>query len=295
MVNRINMLNTIGEVLEFDSNLVHAAIISSLIEKTDSSAKLAALSDISTRYLEYLNANLALTGYSEEVIKARVALLNGYYDYFYDNGNFLKHFSAQTKLRSTILEEFMYLLFRDYVEEKRTATGDANGILRHGSATAYTNLYFYAKDFGSFITNVCTGLNEKDQDYAIYRTLDMTVDGNPLEKPLNIPVIVVECKTYLDRTMLEGAIATASEIKTGSPYSNFYVVAEQYNVDKNVDPSYSRIKQIYVLRKEARKKGKAPQPVFDDVVLRMFGDMVGQIERPWSNVHEKMTRDGVIM
>lgn len=105
----------------------------------------------------------------------------------------------------------------------------------------------------------------------------------------------VECKTYLDRTMLEGAIATASEIKTGSPYSNFYVVAEQYNVDKNVDPSYSRIKQIYVLRKEARRKGKRPQQIFADVVLRMFYDMVHQIEKPWSNVHEKMTRDGVIM
>lgn len=289
------MLNTIDEVLDFDSSLVHAGIIKSLLEKTDAAAKRASLGEITAHYLNYLNENLKLTGYTEKIIRKRVALLNGYYDYFYEHGNFLSHFSAQTKLRSTILEEFLYLLFRDYVEEKRVTTGDANGVLRHGSATAYTNLYFYSKDFGSFITDIYTGLNEKDQDYAIYRTLDMTVDGRPLEKPLNIPVIAVECKTYLDRTMLEGAIATASEIKTGSPYSNFYVVAEQYNVDKNVDPSYSRIKQIYVLRKEARRKGKRPQQIFADVVLRMFDDMVHQIEKPWSNVHEKMTRDGVIM
>ena len=147
----------------------------------------------------------------------------------------------------------------------------------------------------TFVDNVYTGINEKDQDYTIYRALDVNINGSDLEEPINIPVVAIECKTYLDRTMLEGAVATANEIKSGSPYSNFYVVTEQYNVDKSVDPSYSRIKQIYVLRKEARKKNKKPSPVYEDVVIKMFSEIVHEIEKPWSNVEEKMINDGVIM
>lgn len=291
-------MTTIDEVLDFDSNLVHAAKIKALITKYSSDASLNALHNIQTHYLSYLNENINTPGYSKDAIKKRVELLNEYYDFFYKNGNFLSLFSPQTKLRSTILEEFLYILFRDYIIEKKKKIKDVNGVIRHGSATAYTNLYFYAKNFESFVDDVYTGVNEKDQDYTIYRALDININGNELDRPINIPVVAIECKTYLDRTMLEGAIATANEIKSGSPYSNFYVVAEQYNVDKTVDPSYSRIKQIYVLRKEARKKeknGQSPQPIYYDVVQKMFDEMVTEIEKTWSNVEEKMTNDGVIL
>lgn len=291
-------MTTIDEVLDFDSNLVHAAKIKALIAKNSSDASLNALHNIQTHYLSYLNENINTPGYSKDAIKKRVELLNEYYDFFYKNGNFLSLFSPQTKLRSTILEEFLYILFRDYIIEKKKKIKDVNGVIRHGSATAYTNLYFYAKNFESFVDDVYTGVNEKDQDYTIYRALDININGNELDRPINIPVVAIECKTYLDRTMLEGAIATANEIKSGSPYSNFYVVAEQYNVDKTVDPSYSRIKQIYVLRKEARKKeknGQSPQPIYYDVVQKMFDDMVTEIEKTWSNVEEKMTKYGVIL
>ena len=288
-------MTTIDEVLDFDSNLVHAAKIKALIAKNSSDASLNALHNIQTHYLSYLNENINTPGYSKDAIKKRVELLNEYYDFFYKNGNFLSLFSPQTKLRSTILEEFLYILFRDYIIEKKKKIKDVNGVIRHGSATAYTNLYFYAKNFESFVDDVYTGVNEKDQDYTIYRALDININGNELDRPINIPVVAIECKTYLDRTMLEGAIATANEIKSGSPYSNFYVVAEQYNVDKTVDPSYSRIKQIYVLRKEARKQGQRPQQIYYDVVQKMFDDMVTEIEKTWSNVEEKMTNDGVIL
>lgn len=288
-------MKTIDEVLEYDSNLVHAAKIKTLLIKANSAASRNALQDILTQYLSYLNENVSTRGYSKTIIKKRVDLLNKYYDFFYDNDNFISLFNAQTKLRSTILEEFLYLLFRDYIIDKKNKIKDVNGVIRHGSATAYTNLYFYSKNFESFVDDVYTGVNEKDQDYTIYRALDVNINGNNLDRPINIPVVAIECKTYLDRTMLEGAIATANEIKTGSPYSNFYVVAEQYNVDKTVDPSFSRIKQIYVLRKEARKKGQQPKPICLDVVLKMFNEMTHEIEKPWSNVEEKLSRDGVIM
>ena len=288
-------LKTIADALAYAFNLVHAGKILSFYSKSESKQAIKALDDISTHYVHYLNANLAISGYKNKAISKRVALLNEYYNFFYDNKNFLSFFNAQTKLRSTILEEFLYLLFRDYINEIREKIQDTEGVIRHGSATAYTNLYFYSKNFESFVDNVYTGINEKDQDYTIYRALDVNINGSDLEEPINIPVVAIECKTYLDRTMLEGAVATANEIKSGSPYSNFYVVTEQYNVDKSVDPSYSRIKQIYVLRKEARKKNKKPSPVYEDVVIKMFSEIVHEIEKPWSNVEEKMINDGVIM
>ena len=288
-------LKSIAEVLDYDSNLVHASIIQTLSAKTNKESDKKALSTISKEYLKYINSNFDIIGYDGSTIERRVELLNDYYEFFYRNDNFYSLFSAQTKLRSTILEEFLYILFRDYINKKKLDIDDNEGVIRHGSATAYTNLYFYSKNFESFINNVLTGVNEKDQDYTIYRALDVNINGNDLDKPINIPVVAIECKTYLDRTMLEGAIATSNEIKSGSPYSNFYVVAEQYNVDKTVDPSYSRIKQIYVLRKEARRKGKKPQPIFAEVVKKMFKEIVQEIEKPWSNVEEKMIKDGVIL
>lgn len=66
--------------------------------------------------------------------------------------------------------------------------------------------------------------------------------------------------------MLEGVIATAEKLKSGNPYTRFVVVSENYDVDLKVDPVYSRIDQIYVLRKSKRKEYFSP--IDADVVIR---------------------------
>ena len=108
-----------------------------------------------------------------------------------------------------------------------------------------------------------------------------------------MPIVAIEAKTYLDKTMLEGSIATAEKIKSGNPYTKFYIVTETYEVDLSVDPAYSRIDQIYVLRK-SNDRGEN-KPISADVVLMIVECIKEHLNKEWSNVEDKLTSKGVIL
>jgi len=113
-------------------------------------------------------------------------------------------------------------------------------------------------------------------------------------RAINVPVVSVECKTYIDKTMLEGSIATAEKIKMGNPHCLFLVVTEWYEVSYEVDPKYSRIDQIYVLRREKRRVATR-HPIYSEVVIDLFDTVHAHLERDWSRIEEKMTREGKIL
>ena len=209
---------------------------------------------------------------------------------FYHDNDIDNLFSSQSKLRPSILEEFVFILFRDYVNDLIDRF-DADSIINSGSAKAYTNLFFRAKDFQEFIKAPQIGVNQKDQDYSIYRELSISIDGKNTK--IKIPVVAVETKTYIDKTMLDSIIATAEKLKNGTPHSKFIAVTESYEVDKNVDPAYSRIDQIYVLRKSNNRDSW--NQISEDVVFRLFNDVKDHIERPWSDIETKMKKEGVIL
>ena len=285
----------IHQVVEFDRTLVHASNIASKLRDKENGNlnrnQELAIVEIRREYLKYINAQMALVGYSDKVITDRVRLLNDYYNFFSKNG-YDNTFTSQGKLRPTILEEFMVILFRDLVTDLKDTTRDRTDILQLGNAKAYTNLYFKSEDLRSFVHNLHTGINTKDQDFAIYRTLNLSVNSSEGEC-VNLPIIAVEVKTYLDKTMLEGSIATAEKIKSGNPYSKFYVVTENYDVDLSVDPFYSRIDQIFVLRKSKRKE-KPRIDIQPDVVCKFMQDVITHLNRRWGDVEEKM-RNGLIL
>ena len=258
-------------------------------EKYDN-RKLTALEEITSEYEKYLKANIKLVGYSEDIVRERVVLLNRYYDFYHDR-EYDNVFSAQGKFRSTILEEFMFLLFKDYVESLKEKYADVEDVLGCGSAKAYTNLYFTASSFEDFIRTPSVGMNVKDQDFAIYRKFSFSVDGS--ERYVRIPIVAIENKTYIDKTMLDGMIATADKVKTGNPYALYVAVSENYDVDLSVDPAYSRIDQIFVLRKSRRKE--AWQDIDPTVVMKIFETVRNHVERPWADVERKMRKEGVII
>ncbi|HHS97110.1 MAG TPA: Bpu10I family restriction endonuclease [Chloroflexi bacterium] len=159
-------------------------------------------------------------------------------------------------------------------------------------ARAYSNLFFAPRSLQEFIHTPRMRINEKDQDFAIYRSVRVRADGE--EKLIKVPVVSIECKTYIDKTMLEGSIATAEKIKMGNPYCLFVVVTEWYDVSYEVDPKYSRIDQIYVLRRSKRRE-ESSQPIDPDVVLDLFGFVHEHLTRDWSSIEEKMRREGKIL
>ncbi|MBO7298473.1 MAG: Bpu10I family restriction endonuclease [Kiritimatiellae bacterium] len=275
----------IEHLVEDNSFLVHAKNILTRKSRNDNVAKLDL---IARKYIEYYSANLE-KGFNESIIKKRVIALNRYYNYIHEEG-YDNLYSAQTKFRPTILEEFMAILFRDLVEDVATNISDCK--LDLGAIKAYTNLFFYGQDFISFVENPTIGLNLKDQDFAVYRTVDIKVDDNDSVKAC-LPIVAVECKTYVDKTMLEGSVATADKIKVGNPYSLFCIISEFYDVSINVDPAYSRIDQIYILRKSRRKDSW--KEIDADVVLDFVDFVKKHLTRPWSNIEKKLVETGKII
>lgn len=251
-----------------------------------------ALIKIIPEYKRFQTSN-NIVGYDIKSIEKRVNALNSYYD-FLDNSfvnGIDEIFTSRGKFRPTVLEEFMYYLFRDLVNDKIKEVKSSN--LKLGNAKAYSNLYFTAENLAEFLKSPTIRFNEKDQDFAIYRTINLTIEDK--SKSTNLPIISIENKTYLDKTMLEGSIATAEKIKSGNPYSLFFIVTENYDVDLKVDPTYSRINQIYVLRKSKRGKKVKLMPIFSDVVIDLVNNVKYHLERNWSDIENKLTTYGKII
>ena len=287
---RKSNIDKIRELHEEYPQLCHA---SNILNKYEAAEKLSQLTKIAEKYIVYLTENLKMVGFSDTIIKKRVQLLNDYYNFIHDNG-YDRLYTSQGKFRPTILEEFLFLLFKDFVEKYQIRL-NAQDQLESGSVKAYSNLYFKATNFEEFIQNPDMAVNVKDQDFAIYRKFALTVNGSKTVN-LQVPALAIEAKTYIDKTMLDGIIATAEKIKSGNPYSMFISVAETYDVALGVDPAYSRIDQIYVLRKTSPKILRTEwKDINTEVVLKMFKEVKEHLERPWSDVRTRLINDGVII
>ena len=286
----MNTIDYIKQQQKLIPQLCHASnILGKHGGKLDASTK-KTLDAIANEYGRFLRDILAIDGIEKKSVLSKVACLNRYYNFIHNNG-FDNLFTSQGKFRPTILEEFLFLLFKDVVKEKKELF-DGQNVLDSGSVKAYTNIYFKAKGLQDFIQSPEIGVNEKDQDYAIYRTFDISVNSAPVKR-IQIPAVAIEAKTYIDKTMLDGIIATAEKLKNGNPYTRFVAVAERYDVSLDVDPSYSRIDQIYVLRK-GMKKGEWTD-IDENVVLRLYNETINHLNRPWSDVQKRLEEEGVIL
>lgn len=72
------------------------------------------------------------------------------------------------------------------------------------------------------------------------------------------------------------------------------MVTETYDVSYEVDPAYSRIDQIYVLRKQKRRNQLAKEIDYK-VVEDLFVFVKSHLKRNWSSIEEKLTKEGKIL
>jgi len=91
------------------------------------------------------------------LIRERVEWVDRYMEAVHD-----APFSAQSKFRSTILEEFLFYLFRDLVEDIQRLLGgmDAEPIWL-GGVKAYSNLYFAPENMRSFLQRPGIRVNKR--------------------------------------------------------------------------------------------------------------------------------------
>lgn len=238
------------------------------------------LAEIRTRYNEWRTANEALIGPSakkgkddQKIIEARVALLNSYKD-FIDQQHYAEKFDSRSNLHSSILEEFMYYLFRDLVQ------GISNSALI-GKSHSFKDIFFRASSYAEMLKKPYALVEIKDHDFAIGASIKATMKCNGStdteEHTWDIPAVAVECKTYLDKTMLQDVSTAAEQLKQKNPNAMYIVVTEWLKLTDAVNLKKYKIDQIYVLRKQKNTDREfrfdanyKKNPIYTDVVLHCF-------------------------
>lgn len=207
------------------------------------------------KYLPYKQAQMNITGTTKDDIVKKTTLFEQYsrsVDLF-NKGNWI---TAMSKFRPTILEEFCGFLFKDLTPIK---------LLR---------LDFFKKGISAGLRIDSKGnveIERRDIDFCIGKEVEALIGSK--RYTIRIPVVAVECKTYLDKTMLSGAQFTAQKLKGGTPRVKVFVLTERNEVDLREIPSESPIDQIYVLR------DGQDDPITINVVEDFFSEVKIALER----------------
>ena len=249
------------------------------------------LAEIRAKYEEWEAANLALIGPlktpSEEdasIIERRVMLFNDYKD-FIDQQKYAEQFDSRSNLHSTALEEFMYFLFKDLA-----ADFSENALI--GKSRAFKDLSFKSDSYLGMLSEPGALLEVKDYDFVIGATINAVFKckGNDRgdEESFDMPAVAIECKTYLDKTMLESCSTTGEQLKKNNPNALYFVVAERLKLSEAVNLKNCKIDQIYILRKQKNTDredrylpGYVANPIYTDVVLHLFNSVRDYLSADW--------------
>ncbi len=206
----------------------------------------AFLAEIQTRYLAWKDANLAITTNDRAMVAERTRLLNEYKD-FIDQQHFAETFDSRSNLHSTVLEEFLVYLFKDAIPHMDLEP-------QFGKGATFKSFFLAPKNFADLLDKPQIVVESKDHDFVIGTSIKARFanlrDEEITSVPLEIPAVAIECKTYLDKTMLEGASNSAEELKRVNPSARYFIVAEWLKLTEDINLRKYRIDQIYILRRQ---------------------------------------------
>lgn len=196
----------------------------------------------------------------------------------------------QENLRSTMMEELYAWLFKDIFELIEI---DQPPNFRLGKSTnSYVSLSFAPHSFASIFGDPNPRIAKKDQDFAIGAAFQLTITpdggGDTIDSGILIPIVAIECKTYLAKNHLDMCASTAASIKHAAPYCMYVVAAEFIKMDKGVFPELTDISEIFVLcrakngdRKKRRDAGLPPHDIYADLVCDLFERVIGHLRSIW--------------
>jgi hypothetical protein len=158
------------------------------------------LSEIKIEYEKWKAANLSLIGPSVEatendadILRQRVKLYNDYKN-FIDQQHYAEKFDSRSNLHSSVLEEFIYYLFKDLV-------GSFSSEALIGKSHAFKDMFFMSKNYREMLKRPTVKLEKKDHDFIIgvFINASLTCNGSNETETLKIqvPAVAIECKTYL--------------------------------------------------------------------------------------------------
>lgn len=249
------------------------------------------LAEIRPKYDVWKAANLDLKGPGKdirendyEIVKNRVELFNEYKD-FIDQQKYAEQFDSRSNLHSSALEEFIYYLFRDLVK-------DYSEHALIGKSHAFKDIFFRCASYYEMLKNPHVLVEKKDHDFVIGATINASFNCSGMDiiesESFDMPAVAIECKTYLDKTMLEGASTTAEQLKSRNPNAIYYVVAERLKLTEAVNLKKYKVDQIYVLRKQKNTDreyryldGYVSNPIYEDVVWHLFESVRTYLGTDW--------------
>lgn len=260
------------------------------------------LNKVHVEYLRFVETAQSLSVTKSKTVRELVRAINRY------RSNSIAVFEGgknvpQENLRSTILEEFLSWLFKD-IFEILDAKVPSNYKVGKSFAT-YLNLTFAPKNFLDCFRSPSPFIGTKDQDFALGPTVSIAIEGSsPNEKVVSnvlLPVVAIECKTYLAKNHLDMCASTASSLRIAMPYCMYLIVAEFLKMDQDVTPEFTDVSEIFILCKaensdrKRRQKEKLPPHVIDeDVVVELFEMVVRHLKAIWWDPKTALQRGRII-
>lgn len=274
-------------------NYIHGSIINKKI-KRQNHPKI--LDEVYLKYLHWKNETAKLSSEDNNQLQQKVDLLNKYKNYI-DLLTEKNYFKLQDKIASSVIEEFLFYLFKDIPEIDNSLQ---NGLVFVGQAKAYTDLSFVPKNFTDFINNPGVYINKKNQDFTISKKIKCIFETNKKQEVAEIivPAVAIECKTFLPSTMLGQSSYEAQRLKQGNPYALFIIVAEQNALSENINLKNLPIDEIFILRKQKRdsKKNKVAykKPIDYQVIKDLYYLVKEYLRTDWFNPQKATERGRLI-
>lgn len=203
------------------------------------------------RWIGFMNG-VALEG--DDKVRALVGSLNEYKKFvelevIWDSeADFLFRQRGQLKLDNSIIEEFLPRLVDPAIipalEGQTYVTGPR---------TTFSAAYFVTT-LTSPLRGAGLQLRQKDQDFTVSRAAYLQAsfdDRFPPEgtttRKIHLAFVAAECKTNLDKTMFQEAIATAHDLKLAVPGSRYYVLCEWLDMTP-ISTTPTDIDEVIILR-----------------------------------------------
>lgn len=279
------------------------------------------LAEIREKYNKWHRENIALIGPSSivaendiNIVTERVRLFEDYKN-FLDQQKYAEKFDSRSNLHSSILEEFIYYLFKDLVKD----FGDKVLI---GKSHAFKDIFFAASNYVNMLEKPSAKIEIKDHDFVIGVTVKALLETEKQtnsreqlseipdeEKPndseihyFDIPAVVIECKTYLDKTMLEGSSRAAEELKARNPNGIYMVVMEWIKLSEQVNLRKYQVDQIYVLRQQKNtdreyrfQEGYSKNPINPNVIWHLYCTVRNHLTTDWKTTLESGIERGWLL
>lgn len=208
----------------------------------------------------------------------------------------------------------MYYLFKDLV----------NDFGKHaliGKSHTFKDIFFVPPSYSEMLKRPYGRIERKDHDFVIGATIEasleastppeqdpnpgelqvvikeepesyaeVTVSGNTETHIFDIPAVAVECKTYLDKTMLEGSSRAAEDLKARNPNSLYIVIMEWIKLTSDVNLRKYKVDQIYVLRQQKNTdrefryaESYIKNPINPEVVWHLFTIVRRHLTADWTS------------